>query len=128
LNGHSFNQTIRNAFGLLCLFGIYNGAFRELRETGKEWMAVTLCSTGVGSLGIVAKGFLTDQIWLGWAKPSEDTYGPGLSDEYVAEVSYRLQLTKNVSLLSDIQLVFNPALNPAEDRVWVLGFRTNLAL
>jgi porin len=65
---------------------------------------------------------------LGWAKPSEDTYGPGLSDEYVTELSYRFQLTKNIFLLPDIQLVFNPALNPDADRVWVLGFRASLAL
>jgi porin len=65
---------------------------------------------------------------LGWAKPSEDTYGPGLHDEYVTELSYRFQLTKSMSLLSDLQLVLNPALNPAKDRVWVLGFRASLAL
>jgi hypothetical protein len=35
---------------------------------------------------------------------------------------------QNVSLPSDLQLVFNPALNPAEDRVWVLGLRASLAL
>ena len=65
---------------------------------------------------------------LGWAKPSEDTYGPGLDDEYVTELSYRFQLTKSISILSDLQLVLNPALNPDEDRVWVLGFRASLAL
>lgn len=67
-------------------------------------------------------------VGLGWARPSEDTYGPGLRDEYVAEVSYRFQLTGNVSLLPDVQIVFNPALNPAADRVWVLGLRASLAL
>jgi hypothetical protein len=65
---------------------------------------------------------------LGWAKPSKDTYGQGLSDEYVTELSYRFQLTKNIFLLPDIQLVFTPALNPDADRVWVLGFRASLAL
>ena len=67
-------------------------------------------------------------VGLGWARPSEDTYGPGLRDEYVTELSYRFQLTKNFSLLTDVQIVFNPALNPAEDRVWVLGLRASLAL
>jgi porin len=67
-------------------------------------------------------------VGLGWARPSEDTYGPGLRDEYVAEFSYRFQLTKNFFLLPDIQIVFNPALNPAENRVWVLGLRASLAL
>ena len=65
---------------------------------------------------------------LGWAKPSEDTYGPGLSDEYVTELSYRFQLTKNISLLPDIQVVFNQALNPTEDRIWVLGLTARMAL
>ncbi len=67
-------------------------------------------------------------VGLGWARPSKDTYGPGLRDEYVTELSYRLQLTKNFSLLPDVQIVFNPARNPAEDRVWVLGLRASLAL
>jgi len=65
---------------------------------------------------------------LGWARPSEDTFGTGLPDEYVLEMSYRHQLTSNVSITPDIQFVINPALNPAEDRVWVLGLRFSLAL
>lgn len=65
---------------------------------------------------------------LGWARPSEDTYGPGLPDEYVTEFSYRFQLTKNFSVMPDVQIVFNPALNPTEDQVWVLGLRAILAL
>jgi porin len=67
-------------------------------------------------------------VGLGWAQPSDDTFGSGLSDEYIFEMSYRVQLTKNVSLLPDIQVVVNPALNPAEDRVWVLGLRASIAL
>jgi porin len=63
-------------------------------------------------------------VGLGWASPSEDTYGPGLCDEYVVELSYRYQLTKIVSLTPDIQVVFNPAV----DRAWVLGLRESLAL
>lgn len=64
---------------------------------------------------------------LGWAEPSESTYGSGLDDEYVAELSYRFQLTRSIFLMPDVQVVFNPALNPAEDRVWVPGLRARLA-
>lgn len=67
-------------------------------------------------------------IGLGWAKPSEDTYGTGLENEFVAELSYRVQATKNVSFTPDVQLVFNPALNPDESFVAVFGLRLSLAL
>ena len=60
---------------------------------------------------------------FGWAKPSEKTFGPGLRDEYVVEVSYRLQLFRNLSLMPDIQLLIDPADNPDDDRVWVVGLR-----
>jgi len=65
---------------------------------------------------------------LGWAEPSEKTHGTGLKDEYIAEVSYKFQLSKNFSLLPDIQLLINPALNPEEDKIWVAGLRAILTL
>jgi porin len=100
--------------------------FRAGRSDGGAGVpAEKAASTGLEYAPGVGRAFT---VGLGWAKPSEDTYGPGLANEYVAELSYRFQVTKNVSLLPDIQVVFNPALNPAEDRVWVLGFRASLAL
>jgi len=64
----------------------------------------------------------------GWADPSEATFGPGLDDEYVFETSYEFQLSPNVSVLPDLQLLLDPAGNPAEDRVWVFGLRAILTL
>ncbi|MCP4898470.1 MAG: carbohydrate porin [bacterium] len=60
---------------------------------------------------------------LGWSKPSEETFGKGLQDEYAFEASYRLQLSPNFTLMPDLQVVFNPARNPDESRVLVLGLR-----
>jgi len=65
---------------------------------------------------------------LGWAEPSEKTHGPGLKDEYIAEVSYKFQLSKNFSLLPDLQLLIDPALNPEENKVWVAGLRAIITL
>jgi porin len=67
-----------------------------------------------------------DQIWTigaGWAKPSRETFGPGLDNETVLETSYKFQLSQNFSITPDVQVVFNPANNPDENFVWVVGLR-----
>ena len=72
-----------------------------------------------------------EEVWTigaGWAKPSEDTFGPGLDDETVLETSYEFQIAKNFSLLPDLQVVFNPANNPDENSIWVMGVRFILTL
>ena len=72
-----------------------------------------------------------DQAWsfgAGWAEPSEKTYGPGLKDEYVFETSYKFQLWPNASLTPDVQLLLDPANNPAESSVWVFGLRAILTM
>ena len=72
-----------------------------------------------------------DQLWslgAGWAKPSVETFGPGLDNETVLETSYQLQLSKNFSLTPDLQLIFNPAKNPDESSEWVLGIRMILSM
>ncbi len=72
-----------------------------------------------------------DQFWsvgAGWAKPSEQTFGPGLENETVLETSYQLQLSKNFSLTPDLQLILNPAKHPDESSEWVLGIRMILSM
>jgi porin len=71
------------------------------------------------------------EVWTigaGWARPSEETFGPGLDDETVIETSYEFQITRNFSLLPDLQVVFNPANNPDESSIWVIGIRAILTL
>ena len=72
-----------------------------------------------------------DQIWsigAGWAKPSRRTFGPDLDDETVIETSYKFQLSQNFSLTPDIQVIFNPANDPDESSVWVVGLRMIITL
>ena len=67
-------------------------------------------------------------IGAGWAKPSEETFGPGLDDETVIETSYKFQISKELSLLGDAQVIFNPANNPGESSIWVFGVRAIFTL
>jgi len=65
---------------------------------------------------------------LNWSRPDESAFGPGLRDQTTAELFYRVQLSPNFALTPDIQLVLNPALIPAMDRIWYFGVRARLAL
>lgn len=65
-------------------------------------------------------------IGLNWGRPSEETFGPALRDQYTAELFYRLHLLPHLTITPDVQLVVNPALNPSEDQIWVFGLRARL--
>ena len=72
-----------------------------------------------------------DEIWTigaGWAKPSVDTFGPGLDSESLLETSYQFQVSKNFSLTPNLQVIFNPASNPTESSIWIFGLRVILTL
>lgn len=67
-----------------------------------------------------------DQKWTvgaGWARPSEDTFGPGLENETVLETSYTFQLSQNSSLTPDLQVIFNPANDLRRSSVMYFGLR-----
>jgi porin len=75
--------------------------------------------------------FAHDEVFsvgAGWAKPSQITYGAGLKNETVIESSYKFQLSKNFSLTPDVQVIFNPANNPAKSSAWVFGLRVIFTL
>src|SRR5210317_1467309 len=71
------------------------------------------------------------EVWTigaGWARPSEDTFGPDLDNETALEMSYKFPISKNFSLLPDVQVIFNPANNQGESSIWVIGVRAILTL
>ena len=61
---------------------------------------------------------------LNWGRPPDSE----LDDQYTAELFYRLQLTQNLAVTPDVQMITNPALNQGEDTMWISGLRTRLAL
>lgn len=76
-------------------------------------------SIGVG----ISKKYDELSLGLGWARPSEETFGPNLSDEYAFEASYRIQMSPNATVMPDLQLVIDPSLNPDTSTAWVFGLR-----
>ena len=61
---------------------------------------------------------------LNWGRPPQS----GLRDQYTAELFYRLQFAQNLALTPSVQLLVDPAHNPQENSIWVLGLRARLAL
>jgi porin len=61
-------------------------------------------------------------------KPNETVFGDGLDEQYAFELFYHLQVTQELAITPDIQLLIDPALNPDEDSIWVFGVRARLAL
>jgi porin len=61
---------------------------------------------------------------LNWGRPP----GSGLDDQYTAELFYRFQLTQNLAITPDVQLIINPALNTEENAIWVFGLRARLSI
>ncbi len=64
---------------------------------------------------------------VNWGQPNETVFGSDLDDQYTAELFYRIQVTKEIAITPDVQLLFNPALNPDEDMITVFGLRTRMA-
>ncbi len=67
-------------------------------------------------------------VGLNWGQPNEDTWGPGLPDQYTAELFYRWQISKALAVTPDLQFIKNPALDPDTDSIWVVGLRVRGAL
>lgn len=63
-------------------------------------------------------------IGFAWGRPADNS----LDDQYTVEMFYRLQLSQNIAISPDIQLLINPALNPDEDIIAVFGLRGRVAL
>jgi porin len=62
-----------------------------------------------------------------WGRPNDALFGFDLDDQFTFETYYRLQVTKELAITPDVQLLIEPALNPEEDKLWVFGLRARLA-
>ena len=115
-------------------------AFSHVREIGKRWTAFLRggYADDGGSLlqKSVSAGFLYqpassgDQLGVGlnWGEPNESTFGPGLDAQLTAEAFYRLQVTPQLAVTPNLEFIKDPALNQANDSLWVVGVRARLAL
>ncbi len=67
-------------------------------------------------------------VGFNWGEPNEDTFGTGRRDQYTTEIFYRWQLSPQLAITPDFQLLVHPALDTKEDKAWVFGIRARLAL
>ena len=118
----------------------WGSAFSFVRYLGEKWMPFvrggfahdggtpmeTSISAGVGYDVLPKRGLLA--FGFNWGRPNENTFGPGLSDQYALEIFYRMNLTEQLTITPDVQFLKNPAQNPSEDSIWVFGIRARLAI
>ena len=48
-------------------------------------------------------------------------------DQITAELFYRFNVTKQIAITPNLQLLIDPALNPQQDKIWVAGLRVRIA-
>lgn len=65
---------------------------------------------------------------VSWGRPSASTLGEELGDQYTVELYYRWRFQKVLAISPDIQLLFDPALNPGKNVIAVFGLRTRISL
>lgn len=66
----------------------------------------------------------SDLVGLGvnWGDPSDDS----LRDQYTGEAFFRIQFAQNLAIAPSFQYLGRPALNTAEDEIWLGSVRARL--
>lgn len=77
------------------------------------------------TLGFLRRFHKSDLFGLGfnWGDPSDGT----LRDQYSTELFYRFQFSENLAFTPSVQWLVDPALNPTEDQIWVVGIRGRIS-
>lgn len=63
---------------------------------------------------------------VAWGQPSDD-FGDA-DDQWTAEFFYRWAITSTFAVTGDLQLIWDPSLNPTEDQIVIFGVRARLSL
>ena len=82
-------------------------------------------SVGMGYQTQAFSGLLG--VGLNWGEPNEDTFAPGLSDQYAIEAFYRVPVGDRFAVTADTQFIKDPALNPSESTIWMFNVRARFA-
>ena len=82
-------------------------------------------SLGVGYQTTAFSGLLG--VGLNWGEPNDDTFGPGLSDQYAIEAFYRMPIGDRFAVTADTQFIKDPALNTSESTIWMFNVRARFA-
>ena len=106
--------------------GVIRERFKPFLRIGWSDGRATLVDTNVSvGLGWQPRGENADFLGIGfsWASPSDDNR----ISQYTTELFYRFQVTENLAITPDIQMIVNPSLNRDTDILWVGGIRTRVS-
>ncbi|UCH74433.1 MAG: carbohydrate porin [Rhodospirillales bacterium] len=95
-----------------------------LRAGWSDGDAALMSRNVAAGFGYLARNRDLFGLGLAWERPGASA----LDDQYTAELFYRFQLFQNFAITPDVQVIANPALNPFEDVIYVLGLRARLTL
>jgi porin len=120
------------------------GVLSYTKYINDRWMPFIRVAVGKGGNGLLERSVSTGLSYqpnpigaaagnlLGfganWGQPNEAIFGSGLDDQYTFEFFYRLQVTQELAITPNIELLIDPALNPDADSIWAFGLRARLAL
>jgi porin len=105
------------------------------RQFNDRWTPFLRAGYSEGAGAILARSVSTgigyrlnernDYVGLGanWGRPPTDATEREAEDQYTFEAYYRLNVLPEVAVTPDVQFIVNPALDPTEDSLWVLGLR-----
>ncbi len=111
----SFDQEIAPDSGVVPFFR-YGSADDDVSDFEQ------FISGGLGFEGCFGRADDLLAIGCAWADPSDDS----VAQETIVEAFYRAQLSDSVQLTPDLQVIFNPADNPAHDVIVVGGLRVQI--
>ena len=110
----------------------YSYSYRIYTVNGVASTAATVATgfnvTGpLKAIGLAPK-LSNDQFGVGflWGQPGAALQPVVHDNEYAFEAFYTLQLTPTLTLLPDVQMIFNPVNNAVHDRVTQFALQLNL--
>ncbi|WP_434053490.1 MAG: carbohydrate porin [Roseibium sp.] len=116
--GWGFTASAQKGFGNVvpyARYGYSNGGATTLKQ---------FASIGAGFENVF--GYDADVIGIGvsWGDP----WNAALDNQYAVEAFYRMQLTPQFALTPDVQVIVDPATDPASDLLGVFSLRGRIAL
>jgi porin len=81
-----------------------------------------LATAGVSITGLMGNRDDIVGLALAWGQPEDRL----LRNQYIAELFYRMQITNNLQLTPDVQLIREPSRNRDNDTIGVFGLRLRL--
>ena len=108
----SLDQNISDDFGVFLRYGDNDGGLNSIER---------LLSMGISSLAPFGRKNDQAGVGISYTHPANSD----LQDEYSADVYYRLQVTEDLELSADTQLILDPSASD-QDVVAVFGVRARL--